>query len=70
MRRQFSPDKFSGAPLLGLNGWVFKSHGSSKAEAIASALNMSLNCLEVYDLQAISSAIERANSLLKLDEKV
>ena len=69
MRKQFSPDKFSGAPLLGLNGWVFKSHGSSKAEAIASALNMSLNCLELYDLQAISSAIERANSLLNLDEK-
>ena len=70
MRKQFSPDKFSGAPLLGLNGWVFKSHGSSKAEAIASALNMSLNCLELYDLQAISSAIEIANSRIKLDEKV
>ncbi len=61
MREQFSPDKFSGAPLLGLNGWVFKSHGSSKAGAIAGAINMCLNCLSVYDLKAVVSDIARAN---------
>lgn len=61
MREQFSPDKFSGAPLLGLNGWVFKSHGSSKAGAIAGAINMCLNCLDVYDLKAVVSDIAQAN---------
>lgn len=70
MKKQFSPDNFSGAPLLGLNGWVFKSHGSSKAEAIASALNMNLNCLEVYNPQAISTAIEKVNAMLNLEENI
>lgn len=68
MRSQFSPDQFSGAPLLGLNGWVFKAHGSSKAEAIAGALNMCLNCLEVYDFRVIESDIAKANALLRSTE--
>ena len=64
MKKQFSPDKFSGAPLLGLNGWVFKSHGSSKAEAIAGGLNMCLNCLESYNAQTIQADIAFANELI------
>ena len=65
MKQQFAPEKFSGAPLLGLNGWVFKSHGSSKAAAIAGALGMCLDCLEVYDLQAIQADIIRANRVIE-----
>lgn len=64
MKKQFSPDKFSGAPLLGLNGWVFKSHGSSKAEAIAGGLNMCLNCLEFYNEKTLQSDIALANELM------
>lgn len=69
MREQFSPDKFSGAPLLGLNGWVFKSHGSSKAGAISGAINMCLNCLEVYDLKTVVSDIARANERINAVEE-
>lgn len=65
MRKQFSPDKFSGAPLLGLNGWVFKSHGSSKAEAIAGGLNMCLNCLEFYNEKTLQADIAFANELMR-----
>ena len=64
MKQQFSPDKFSGAPLLGLNGWVFKSHGSSKAEAIAGGLNMCLNCLEACNAQTMQTDIAFANELM------
>lgn len=69
MKRQFSPEKFSGAPLLGLNGWVFKSHGSSRAKAVEGAINMCLNCLESYNLQAVTSDIAFANQLLQGEEK-
>ena len=72
MRKQFSPEKFSGAPLLGLNGWVFKSHGSSKAEAIAGGLNMCLNCLEVCNFKTVvadvAQANERMNAIKEKDE--
>lgn len=64
MKQQFSPDKFSGAPLLGLNGWVFKSHGSSKEEAIACGLNMCLNCLEACNAQTMQTDIAFANELM------
>ena len=69
MREQFSPDKFSGAPLLGLNGWVFKSHGSSKASAIAGGINMCLNCLDVYDLKTVVSDIAYANERINAIEE-
>lgn len=68
MKCQFSPDKFSGAPLLGLNGWVFKSHGSSKASAIKGALNVCLNCLEVCNFQDVKEDIFKANALMSAAE--
>jgi fatty acid/phospholipid biosynthesis enzyme len=64
MKRQFSPDQFSGAPLLGLNGWVFKSHGSSKATAIEGALHICTKCLSVCDLQSVKTDIAAVNALL------
>ena len=68
MKSQFSPDKFSGAPLLGLKGWVFKSHGSSKAGAIKGALNVCLNCLEVCNFQDVEKDIFKANTLMSAAE--
>ena len=38
-------DKFSGAPLLGLNGLVVKAHGSSNRKQIAGAIEITLRCL-------------------------
>jgi glycerol-3-phosphate acyltransferase PlsX len=67
MKRQFSPDQFSGAPLLGLNGWVFKSHGSSKATAIEGALHICTKCLSVCDLQSVKTDIAAVNALLSTE---
>lgn len=36
--RQFDPRNYNGAPLLGLNGLVFKSHGSADAKSFANAI--------------------------------
>ncbi len=64
MKKQFSPERFSGAPLLGLNGWVFKSHGSSKGSAIDGAMHICLKCLEVCNLNNVQQDILTANQLI------
>ena len=38
LKAQMDPSTANGAPLLGLNGLVLKSHGSANAEGVASAL--------------------------------
>lgn len=40
MKAQLSPERYSGAPLLGLNGDVLKAHGSSNRYAIEGALRI------------------------------
>lgn len=37
-KNKFDPDELSGAPVLGINGLVIKSHGSSKAKTIRTAI--------------------------------
>ncbi|MFA5917561.1 MAG: hypothetical protein WC850_05010 [Candidatus Gracilibacteria bacterium] len=37
-KNQYNPDKYAGAPILGVNGNIFKSHGSSNSESITSAV--------------------------------
>jgi glycerol-3-phosphate acyltransferase PlsX len=55
LKRRLSPEMYGGASLLGLNGIVLKSHGSSTRRAIRSAVGMAVsvagkgfreNCLE------------------------
>lgn len=65
MKRQLAPEKYSGAPLLGLNGWVFKSHGSGRAEAVAGGIGMMVKCVRSCNLQAVKADVERVNALLE-----
>lgn len=37
------PERFGGAPLLGLNGLVFKAHGSSNRYGTCAAITMARN---------------------------
>ena len=45
LKKRLPIDKFSGAPLLGLNGLVVKAHGSSNRKQIAGAIEITLRCL-------------------------
>ena len=65
MKRQLAPEKYSGAPLLGLNGWVFKTHGSGKAEAVAGGIGMMVKCVRSYKPQEAKADVMRANALLE-----
>ena len=46
MKHQLSPERYSGAPLLGLNGDVLKAHGSSNKFAIEGALTIAMRFIE------------------------
>jgi glycerol-3-phosphate acyltransferase PlsX len=62
--RDLTADRYCGAPLLGLNGIVVKSHGSSSQEAIANALRLTFKLSKMNSKHFMSNAIERANALL------
>jgi glycerol-3-phosphate acyltransferase PlsX len=65
MKRDLTADKYGGAPLLGLNGIVVKSHGSSSAEAVAHALRLTFKLSQMSNEHFLSNAIERVNLLIQ-----
>lgn len=64
IRRDLTPDRYCGAPLLGLNGTVVKSHGSSSAEAVAHALLLTFRMAKLNKNNAFGMEIEKFNSLI------
>lgn len=55
-------EKYGGAPLLGVNGCVFKSHGSSKAGAICATIGQARGFVAGGTLKAITDGIVSANA--------
>jgi glycerol-3-phosphate acyltransferase PlsX len=62
MRARMDPGAVNGAPLLGLNGVVVKSHGSADAKSYAAAVRVA------YDLAASDFAAEIDRSVKHLTE--
>ena len=76
MKKRLPIDKFSGAPLLGLNGLVVKAHGSSKSKQIAGALEITLKCLRknlndriFADVSRLTEIIERTRQDARAERK-
>ncbi|MAV39006.1 MAG: phosphate acyltransferase PlsX [Puniceicoccaceae bacterium] len=65
MKAQLNPDERSGAPLLGLNGHIIKSHGSSNAVAIASSIIAAQTVVECDRIDTIKSDILLANQKIE-----
>jgi phosphate acyltransferase len=61
IRKRLDPDRFAGAPLLGLKGIVLKAHGSSSKEYIANAICIALTLVEKDLLSHIKDDIKKAN---------
>jgi glycerol-3-phosphate acyltransferase PlsX len=59
MRKKMSPDEYGGAPLVGVNGVVIVSHGSSNARAIASAVRAAAKAAESGFVAALRAAAAR-----------
>ena len=64
LKERINPERYGGAPLLGLNGNIFKAHGSSNRRAIKSAI-VAANEMVKADMNVfIEADIARANEIL------
>ena len=60
MKKKMSPDEYGGAPLVGVNGVVIVSHGSSNARAIAHAVRAAAKTAESGMVAALHAAMSDA----------
>lgn len=64
IKTQIRPERYGGAPLLGLRGNILKAHGSSNRESIMNAIRIA-NEIVRKDLNSrIHADIEKANSII------
>jgi glycerol-3-phosphate acyltransferase PlsX len=64
LKERINPDRYGGAPLLGLNGNIFKAHGSSNRRAIKSAILAAHEMVKADMNQHIEADLARANERL------
>jgi glycerol-3-phosphate acyltransferase PlsX len=65
IKRRMDPDAYGGAPLLGFNGSVMKSHGSARERAIASAIRITAEAVNHHVNEIIAREIAAANERAK-----
>lgn len=68
MKDQLSPEHYSGAPLLGVNGLVLKTHGSSNKKFIRSAIRIANEGLQANLTQKVTLGIQQANEIMDAKE--
>ena len=68
IKYKFNPDRFSCAPLMGINGVVLKAHGSSNCNGIMNAILMAQRMLKQDMNEQIQSDITIANQIIKSAE--
>ena len=61
IKSRIDPDTKGGAPLLGLNGIVFKAHGSASKRAIMNGIGQAVQAVEHHITDMIRSEAAQAN---------
>jgi len=64
LKQRINPERYGGAPLLGLKGNILKAHGSSNRRAILSAIRAANEIIAAKMNDRIESDVARANELL------
>lgn len=64
IRTQLNPDRYGGAPLLGLRGNILKAHGSSNREAVMNAIRIANEIISKDLNSRITGDIEKANRII------
>ena len=64
LKERINPERYGGAPLLGLNGNILKAHGSSNRRSIKSAIFAANEMVKADMNQLIETDIARANERL------
>ncbi|MDB4474771.1 phosphate acyltransferase PlsX [Opitutaceae bacterium] len=67
LRHRIQPERYGGAPLLGLNGTVLKAHGSANRFALMNALGDASEFIRVDRNSQIEADIGRANKIFRPD---
>jgi len=65
IKRRTDSENYGGAPLLGLNGVVFKAHASARERSILNAIRVATETLEFNVNQAIAREAAKAAPLLE-----
>jgi glycerol-3-phosphate acyltransferase PlsX len=68
--RRTDPDRRGGAPLLGLNGTIFKAHGSASEHAIMNAIGQCVQALQHHLNQTIQAEVTAANKKIAQAEEL
>lgn len=64
LKERMNPDRYAGAPLLGVRGNVLKTHGSSTRHAWANAIRAADKIIQQDLYQRMEQDIARANELI------
>jgi glycerol-3-phosphate acyltransferase PlsX len=64
LKERINPERYGGAPLLGLNGHIIKAHGSSNRRAIRSAIAGASELIKGEINHHIEADVAKANELL------
>ena len=64
LKERINPERYGGAPLLGLNGHILKAHGSSTRYAIKNAIRAANEIIKADLNHQIEEDVARANLLL------
>ena len=64
LKERINPERYGGAPLLGLNGHILKAHGSSNRRSIRSAIHGASEIIKAALNRHILTDIARANEIL------
>ena len=64
LKERINPERYGGAPLLGVRGNILNAHGSSNARAISSAIHAARAIIKADMNLCIEADIARANEIL------
>ncbi len=65
LKSRMNPDRYGGAPLLGVRGNILKAHGSSNRHAMANAIRAAAKIIHQDLYQHTEQDVARANALLE-----
>ena len=65
LRHRVQPERYGGAPLLGINGVLIKAHGSANRHALKNALHDASEMITVNINHLIEADVEKANALVQ-----
>ena len=65
LKQRIQPERYGGAPLLGLRGNILKAHGSANRQAVKNAIRDANECIRIDLNHRIEVDVAQANNVLQ-----